>query len=83
MKLHPEQLLNKDSNGDLPIHIILASTESSDEVTFSCFDCFTEQSKFLGVEYVNGESKYCCEDCLESRSEEIPIRNSFEIRPGT
>jgi len=78
--LHPEEVLKKDSNGDLPIHIITASREVSDEETFLCMDCFTKKSTLVCMEFLNGQTSYCCRDCFEIESEAC---KSFYINPGT
>ena len=45
MKLHPEAILKRDSDGNLPIHIIAAARNLSDEESFLCTDCFSTKSK--------------------------------------
>ena len=82
MKLHPEQMLEKDSDGNLPVHIITAAVETSDEDTFLCHDCLMKESKLVYAEFTNGDSNYCCETCLERESKKS-IRHSFQIKPGT
>jgi len=82
LRMHPDQILKKDLDGNLPIHIIAASKESSDEKTFICLDCFTKGEKLSYVEFFDGESKYCCDSCLETTSEKSR-KGSFSIRPGT
>ena len=81
MKLHPEQVLEKDDDGNVPIHIITVFRELSDIISFLCFDCFTNKSELLNIEYDNGTSKYYCLDCLEWKSK-ILIDISFKIKPG-
>ena len=81
MTLQPEQVLNKDSDGNLPIHIILASRDLSDEDTFTCFDCFTTKPKLMNIKYMTGESKHCCEDCYEMNSK-TSMKKLTIIEPG-
>jgi len=81
MRLHPEQILVKDNNGNLPIHIIAASNKSSDEDTFLCTDCFMRHNELICMEYVNGDTRYCCKDCFEFEPIET-IKKAFEIKPG-
>ena len=40
MRLHPEQILARDADGNLPIHVILAAKNTSDEESFLCYDCY-------------------------------------------
>ena len=81
IKLHPEQALTRDIDGNLPIHIITGSRDTSDEDCFLCFDCFEKKSKLVSMEYHNGKGKYCCEDCLEMEPSQ-PIKYSFSMIPG-
>ena len=81
IKLHPEQVLKRDASGNLPIHIITGSRDTSDEDCFLCFDCFKRKSKLVSIEYGNGGSKYCCEDCLEMEPSQ-PVQYLFRMRPG-
>jgi len=80
MKLHPEQVFRRDLDGKLPIHIITASRNLSDENTLLCFDCFTNKTKLINVDYHNGSTKYCCEECLEYEPKNL-IKDSFNITP--
>ena len=80
MKLHPDQVLIKDINGNLPIHIIAASKEVSDEETFLCVDCFTTKSSLVSTEFPTGEMKYCCKECFEFEIIE-PMSKSRYIKP--
>ena len=82
MNLHPEQVLQRDSEGNLPIHIIAASKESTDEETLLCVDCFLSKSTLVGVEFINGDTKYCCEECFKFEPRNIRFK-SFNMRPGT
>jgi len=79
LMLHPEQLLKKDANGNLPIHIATASKEMSDVDTFLCMDCFTKRNTLVRIEFLNGETRYCCDDCSEFESRTY---KSFDIKPG-
>ena len=81
IKLHPEQVLKRGISGNLPMHIITGSRDTSDEDCFLCFDCFEKKSKLVSMEYRNGASKYCCEDCLEMEPSQ-PVKHSFSMRPG-
>ena len=81
LKLHPEQALKRDTDGNLPIHIITGTRDTSDEDCFLCFDCFEHKSELVSIEYHDGDGKYCCEDCLEMESSQL-IKHSFSIRPG-
>ena len=58
MQLHPEQVLLRDVDGNLPIHTIIASKDLSDEESFMCYDCFTTKSKLINIEYLDGDCKY-------------------------
>lgn len=79
--LHPEQILRRDLDGNLPIHIAAASKDASDEETFLCVDCFSKKSKLVNVDCSNGYTKYCCETCVERVP--IKISKTYCIRPGT
>ena len=81
IKLHPDQVLKVDNEGNLPIHAIMACRDLSDENSFLCFDCFNQKSKLVNVDYQNGDSKYCCEDCLERESKQL-IKKLLNVRPG-
>jgi len=82
MTLHPEQILRRDIDGNLPFQIITASSETCDENTFFCYDCFRKGNKLVYAEFINGDSKYCCQNCIERESKQS-INKSFFIRPGT
>jgi len=82
MKLHPEQMFIKDDDGNLPLQIITSSNEICDQNTFLCFDCFTKDSALIFSEFINADSKYCCQYCFERESAE-PETRAFLIRPGT
>ena len=82
MKLHPNEVLQRDLEGNLPIHIICASTQLSEKETFLCIDCYMPKSPLVGMELDDGATKYCCEDCFEFEPMQ-PIINSFYLRPGT
>ena len=82
IKLHPNQVLERDSDGNLPIHVIAASREISDEETFLCMNCFMMKSVLVHAEFCNGQNMCCCEDCLHVESRES-ICKSFYMSPGT
>ena len=65
MMLYPREAPKKDINGDLPIHIVTALRELSDEETFLCMDCFTKKSTLMCMKFLNSEMKYCCRDCFK------------------
>ena len=81
IKLHPEQVLTRDKDENLPIHIITAAKDKSDENTFLCYDCFMTKSNLVNIEYLNGRSEYCCEECFSFKPEET-IKQVHYIRPG-
>ena len=81
LKLHPEQVLSRDSNGKLPIHLIAAAKDESDEKSFLCFDCYEKKTKLFNIYFIDGKTKYCCEDCLKFESA-TSISESFQITPG-
>ena len=78
MNLHPEQVLRRDFEGNLPIHIIAASKESSDKETLLCVDCFMSKSMLVGMEFINGDTKYCCEECFKFEPKNL-ISKSFNF----
>ena len=67
IKLHPEQVLQRDAKGNLPIHIIAAARNRSDKESFLCIDCFTAKDRLIYAEFANGDTDYCCEDCFERK----------------
>ena len=81
IKLHPEQALKRDIDGNLPIHIITGLRDMSDEDCFLCFDCFEKKSKLVSIDYPNGDGKYCCDKCLEMEPNQS-IKHSFSMTPG-
>ena len=81
MMLHPNSILQRDLNGNLPIHIITACGDTSDEKTFLCLDCFEIKNDLVYVELVNGRDLYCCLDCLQHETYGKVMR-SCRIRPG-
>ena len=81
INLRPEQVLSRDLDGNLPLHIIVASKDLSDKGTFVCFTGCRGKNKLFNIEFVAGGSKSCCEDCLKNEPDEL-IRESFEINPG-
>ena len=78
--LHPEEILKKDSNGDLPIHIVAASKEISDEHTFVCMHCFSRRNTLTCMDFSNGDVRYSCGDCFEFESQACKL---FHVDPGT
>ena len=80
-KLHPEQALQKDKDGNLPIHIIATSKDSCDEETFLCMDCFMDKSELVSIMHRNGDTKYCCDDCFECEERESIIK-AFSVKSG-
>ena len=81
MIMHPEQVLMRDKNGNLPIHIIASSKEKSDVETFLCFDCYLIKSKLVNIEYQDDDTEYCCEDCFKSKSGDL-MSKAYHITPG-
>ena len=81
MKLHPEQVLGRDADGNLPIHIIASAKDLSDEKSFLCIDCSSNKSKLVHMEYLDGGTNYCCVDCLARESRQS-IRRAFCLEPG-
>ena len=59
--LLPKYTLEKDDDGNLPIHIIITSKEVSDEENL-----FLIKNMLVYTEFEDGEIKYCCEDCFNS-----------------
>ena len=82
MALHPEQILKRDIDGNFPIHIIVAARNLSDEDSFLCVDCYENKSNLKHIEFLNGDTDYCCEECLEFKSGEI-TKKILNVRPGT
>ena len=82
LKMHPEQALRRDQSMKLPIHLITACRDVSDEESFLCFDCYTKKSKLFNIYFKDGASKYCCENCLHLEPRES-ISELVEIEPGT
>ena len=80
MELHPEQVLARDSDGNLPIHTIAAAKEKSDRDTFFCIDCCNDDSKLVSIQFLNGYFKYCCEECFESEPRDS-ISESYVMSP--
>ena len=80
MILNPSQVLQRDSDGNLPIHIITACTESSDGETFICLSCFLNKGELFHVVFLNGHDTYCCYDCLRHEPKE-KVKEVFPIRP--
>ena len=81
MIMHPDQLMKRDADGNLPIHIITASKEKSDVESFLCFDCYLIKSKLVNIEYKNGDTEYCCVDCFKSKSGDL-MSKAYYISPG-
>ena len=77
--LYPKEILKKDFNGNLPIHIISASKEVSDESTFLCMDCFSRKNALICMEFSNGYTTCSCESCFNFESE---VHKSFDINSG-
>ena len=74
--------MKRDTDGNLPIHLLAVAKNLSDKETFLCMDCFMTKSKLINIEYLNGDTSYCCEDCFESEQKEL-IRKSSYMRSGT
>ena len=81
MIMHPDQVMKRDADGNLPIHVITASKEKSDVESFLCFDCYLIKSKLVNIEYKNGDTEYCCEDCFKSKSGDL-MSKAYYISPG-
>ena len=81
IKLHPEQVLERDANRSLPIHIIASTKNMSDESSLFCIDCCTTKSKIVHMEYLDRGTNYCCEDCFERESKQS-MRKIVYIEPG-
>ena len=82
INLNLEQVLLKDVDGNLPIHIVTSARNLSDEESFLCIDCFTKKSKLVHRIFLNGNTDYCCQDCSE-REQRQPISETIYIEPGT
>ena len=80
LAMHPSQILRRDLDGNLPLHILAACKESSDEKSFLCFDCFKKKSELVHVEFMDCGTKYCCKDCLQHESKEL--KEFFRISSG-
>ena len=65
MMLYPAQLLKRDVYGKLPMQIISAARDLSDEDTFMCFNCITKYSELVHAEFLNGDTRHRCEHCLK------------------
>ena len=78
--MHLEQVLTRDANGNLPIHIITAFKEKYAE-TFLYFDCYLIKSKLVNIEYTNGDTEYCCVACFKSKSGDL-MSKAYYISPG-
>ena len=81
MALHPEQILMRDVDENLPIHIIAAARNLSDEESILCVDCFENKQNLVHTEFLNSSADYCCEDCFEFESKEL-IKRKLIIKPG-
>ena len=82
LMLQPGQALIKDPDGNLPIHIILASTEIYDKETFLCTDCFSKKNELVSMECENCTSNFCCEDCFQYVSKMVEVKKPSIFRPG-
>ena len=82
MMLQPEQVLQRDPEGNLPIHVILSSREACDQATFVCLDCLGLKSELVCSEDQNGIAEYCCTDCFYHDPMTLEEKEPFCMRPG-
>merc|ERR1712228_276039 len=67
LSLHPGQVLEKDDNGDLPIHIICGAKESNG--AFECGMCSCPPEYLIHFHIQNGANEKYCFECFEAHVE--------------
>ena len=82
LSLNLGQVLQKDVDGNLPIHIATSTRNLSDEESLFCIDCSEVKSKLVSHTFLNGNTVYYCIDCSERDSRQSIIE-TFYIEPGT
>ena len=79
MMIYSDEIIKRDLDGNLLIHILIVVQEKSNKITFWYREYFMNKNNLMRIKFITDNTKYYCEDYLKNSPKMLihdTVRNS-------